>query len=88
MAIFLTGSTGYIGSYVAARLLDAGERLNVLVRASDRQKASERLWQAWQLHFPDFAPFAERLRAQVEIFRGRRHRSRISGWTTPTMGAW
>jgi thioester reductase-like protein len=70
VSIFLTGSTGYIGSYVAARLLDAGERLNVLVRAGDRQKAAERLWQAWQLHFPDFAPFAERLRSQVEIFPG------------------
>ncbi|MDE3136707.1 MAG: SDR family oxidoreductase [Acidobacteriota bacterium] len=70
MSIFLTGSTGYIGSYVAARLLDAGERISVLVRAGDRQKAAERLWQAWQLHFPDFAPFSERLRSQVEIFPG------------------
>ena len=70
MSIFLTGSTGYIGSYVAARLLDAGERLNVLVRAGDRQKAAERLWQAWQLHIPDFEGFAERLRSQVDMYPG------------------
>lgn len=70
MATLLTGSTGYIGSYVSARLLEAGERLNVLVRAPGKQQASERLWRAWQLHFPDFARFAERLRAQVEIFPG------------------
>ncbi len=36
MAIFLTGATGYIGSYLAAGLLeDYGESLNVLVRAAD-----------------------------------------------------
>ena len=73
MSIFLTGSTGYIGSYVAARLLDAGERLNVLVRAGDRQQAAERAWQAWQLPFPDVAPFARRLPPQGEIFPGAVH---------------
>jgi thioester reductase-like protein len=36
MAIFLTGSTGYIGAHVAANLLrDHGVALNVLVRARD-----------------------------------------------------
>jgi thioester reductase-like protein len=70
VSTFLTGSTGYIGSYVAARLLAAGDRVSVLVRAGNRQKAAERLWQAWQLHFPDFDEFAERLRAQVEIYPG------------------
>jgi long-chain acyl-CoA synthetase len=70
VATLLTGSTGYIGSYVSDRLLEAGERLNVLVRAPNRQQAAERLWQAWQLHFPDFDQFAERLRSQVEIFPG------------------
>jgi nucleoside-diphosphate-sugar epimerase len=70
VATFLTGSTGYIGSYVAARLLNAGERLNVLVRAGGRQEAAERLWHAWQIHFPDFAPFAEYLQTRVEIFPG------------------
>lgn len=70
MATFLTGSTGYIGSYAAARLLEAGERLNVLVRAGNRQEAAERLWRAWQIHFPDFPVFADRVRGRVTIFTG------------------
>ena len=70
VATFLTGSTGYIGSYVAARLLDAGDRVNVLVRAGAERQAAERLWQSWQLHFPEFAAFQERLRSRVEIFPG------------------
>ena len=57
MAIFLTGSTGYIGAHVAANLLrDHGAALNVLVRARDVNEAEGRLWQALQLHleFPQF----------------------------------
>jgi thioester reductase-like protein len=70
VAIFLTGSTGYIGSYVAAGLLAEGERLNVLVRAAGPQEAAERLWRAWQLHFPDFSVFAGLVRDRVAIFPG------------------
>ena len=52
MAIFVTGSTGYLGSYLAAGLL-AGHRdkLNLLVRAKTEQEARERLWTSLQLHF-------------------------------------
>jgi thioester reductase-like protein len=70
VAIFLTGSTGYIGSYVAARLLESGERLNVLVRADNRQEAAERLWRAWQIHFPEFSQFSAFLRDRVSLFPG------------------
>ncbi|MCU1299532.1 MAG: hypothetical protein JWO91_3810, partial [Acidobacteriaceae bacterium] len=46
MAIFLTGSTGYIGAHVAANLLDEhGAALNVLIRARDVHEAEVRLWQ-------------------------------------------
>jgi thioester reductase-like protein len=70
MAIFLTGATGYIGSYLAADLLRQRERkLNLLVRAADAQDAEKRLWQSLQLHFA-FPEFRERLSAQVRIFRG------------------
>ncbi len=58
--IFLTGATGYIGSYVAAQLLrEHDERIAVLVRADDAQHAVRRLWKAWQLHmdFDEFLPF-------------------------------
>jgi len=47
MAILLTGGTGYIGSYILARLLaDSGERVVVLARRAD----DEGLWRALQLH--------------------------------------
>ena len=51
MAIFLTGSTGYIGAHVASILLERHtDRLNLLVRAKTEQEANERLWRALQLH--------------------------------------
>src|SRR6202521_2348510 len=70
MAIFLTGSTGYIGAHVAANLLrDHGAALNVLVRARDVSEAEGRLWQALQLHF-DFPEFHEYLQTRIRVFRG------------------
>src|SRR5712672_4468536 len=70
MAIFLTGSTGYIGAHVASNLLrDHGAALNVLVRARDVSEAERRLWQALQLHL-DFPHFYEHLQTKVRIFCG------------------
>src|SRR6202040_2494758 len=69
MAIFLTGSTGYIGSHVAANLLRDGAALNVLVRARDVHEAEARLWQALQLHL-EFPQFYEYLQTRVRVFRG------------------
>jgi thioester reductase-like protein len=70
MAIFLTGSTGYIGAHVAANLLrDHGVALNVLVRARDAGEAENRLWQGLQLHM-DFPQFYEYLQTRVRVFRG------------------
>ncbi len=70
MAIFLTGSTGYIGAHVAANLLNEhGAGLNVLVRARDAQEAESRLWQALQLHM-DFSRFYECLQTRIRVFRG------------------
>jgi thioester reductase-like protein len=71
MAIFLTGSTGYIGAYVAAILLQRHppDRLNVLVRAKTEEEASQRLWHALQLHM-DFPEFLDALETRVSIFRG------------------
>src|SRR6266849_748274 len=70
MAIFVTGSTGYLGSYLVAGLLrEHREPLNLLVRASSKQEARERLWQSLQLHF-DFAEFFDYLNSSVHIFRG------------------
>ena len=70
MAIFLTGSTGYLGSYVTARLLQGHrDRLCLLVRARDPREAEQRLWKSLQLHLP-FAQFAEYLRTRVELYLG------------------
>jgi thioester reductase-like protein len=70
MAIFLTGSTGYLGSYLAAGLLtEYREPLNLLVRAKTEQEARERLWTSLQLHF-EFPEFLEYLNSRVRIFRG------------------
>src|SRR5450432_16208 len=70
VAIFLTGSTGYIGAYIAAGLLDGHrEPLNLLVRAKDQAEAEARLWQSLQLHF-DFPNFSGYLHSRINIFRG------------------
>ena len=70
MAIFLTGSTGYIGAHVAANLLDVhGASLNLLVRARNQQEAQLRLWQSLQMHLP-FPRFYEYLQTRVRVFCG------------------
>jgi thioester reductase-like protein len=70
MAIFVTGSTGYLGSYLAAELLTAhSDSLNLLVRAKTEEEARERLWQSLQLHLA-FPEFFEHLNSRVRIFRG------------------
>jgi len=70
VAIFLTGSTGYIGAHVAANLLgEQGASLNVLVRARDAREAEERIWRGLQLHL-DFPGFYEYLQTRIRVFRG------------------
>src|SRR6202047_5357918 len=70
MAIFVTGGTGYLGSYLVAGLLtEHRDPLNLLVRAKSTQEARERLWQSLQLHllFPEFLDY---LNSRITIFRG------------------
>src|SRR5580700_9048134 len=70
MAIFVTGGTGYLGSYLVAGLLtEYRDPLNLLVRAKSTQEARERLWQSLQLHlaFPEFLDY---LNSRITIFRG------------------
>lgn len=70
MSIFVTGTTGYLGSYVAHLLLtEHTDRLAVLVRASDEDHARQRLWKAWQLHM-DFATFEPLLEDRVDVYCG------------------
>ncbi|MBI3270522.1 MAG: SDR family oxidoreductase [Planctomycetes bacterium] len=70
MAIFVTGTTGYIGSYVATGLLEGHrERLALLVRAKTVEDAEERLWKSLQLHM-GFDKFLEYLRSRIDIYLG------------------
>jgi thioester reductase-like protein len=70
MALFLTGSTGYLGSYLAAGLFtEHKDNLNLLVRAKSQQEARERLWTSLQLHF-EFPEFQEYINTRVQIFLG------------------
>jgi thioester reductase-like protein len=70
MAIFLTGSTGYLGSYIAAGLFTGHrEPLNLLVRAKSQQEARERLWTSLQLHL-DFQEFYDYLKTRARLFLG------------------
>jgi thioester reductase-like protein len=68
--IFITGATGYLGSYVVSELLREGEqRLALLVRAGSQEEARKRLWRALQLHL-GFAEFIELLDARVDLYLG------------------
>ena len=70
MATFVTGATGYLGSYVTARLLGAqAGRLSLLVRARDGAEAERKLWKALQLHMP-FGQFERYLRGRIELVLG------------------
>jgi thioester reductase-like protein len=70
MAIFLTGSTGYIGAHILSELLTGhADRINVLVRAKDSREADDRLWHALQLHL-DFPRFRDYLATRITVFRG------------------
>ena len=51
MSIFITGATGYLGSYVATLLLEGHkDKLSLLIRAKNKEAATEKLWRALQLH--------------------------------------
>src|SRR4029077_3582031 len=70
MAIFLPGSTGYLGSYLATGLFRAHrDSLNLLVRAKNQQEARERLWQSLQLHM-ECAGFQNHIATRGRIFLG------------------
>lgn len=70
MSTFITGATGYIGSYVANLLLrEHDERLALLVRAKDKDEAAKRLWKSLQLHM-DFPTFYRFLNERIDIYLG------------------
>ena len=70
MSVFITGSTGYIGSYVVAGLLRGhAPRLTLLVRAKSIDEARQRLWHSLQLHM-DFEEFRALVDERVDLVLG------------------
>ncbi|HEX7481105.1 MAG TPA: SDR family oxidoreductase [Polyangiales bacterium] len=70
MTIFVTGGTGYLGSYVVSGLLrEHRDRLSLLVRARSADEAKQRLWKALQLHM-GFVEFETLVNERVDIYLG------------------
>jgi len=69
MATFLTGATGYLGSYVAAGLLREGETVNALVRSRSLREGERRLWRSLQLHL-GHRELAGLLGKRLHVFAG------------------
>jgi len=68
--IFMTGASGYLGSYVAEKLLrEHKENLAVLIRGKDDKDAAKKLWESLQLHM-DEAEFHQHLKNRIKIYRG------------------
>jgi thioester reductase-like protein len=67
--IFVTGASGYLGSYVAEKLLrEHKQKLAVLIRGKDDKEVVSKLWESLQLHM-DEAEFRQHL-PNIKIFRG------------------
>ncbi|HIA03716.1 MAG TPA: NAD-dependent epimerase/dehydratase family protein, partial [Myxococcales bacterium] len=69
MSLFLTGSTGYLGSYIATGILrEHKDKLALLVRAKNQEEGRKRLWKSLQLHM-DFEEFQSYLK-RMDIYLG------------------
>lgn len=67
--IFLTGGTGYLGSYALHRLLESyDDRIALLVRAKDASEAEKKLWNGLQMHMD--APTFRRHLGRIHFVRG------------------
>ncbi len=70
MAVFLTGATGYLGSYIAQGILrNHKENLNLLVRADSPEAGRKRLWKSLQLHM-DFEEFESYIEDRITVYTG------------------
>jgi len=72
-AAFITGGTGYLGSYVVTDLIERGalDRLYLLTRGSGQDENIKKLWKALQLHWD-----ADRFHAElpkIELITGDLH---------------
>jgi len=83
MAIFLTGLTGYLGSYLTAHFLRAGQEVTALVRASDADAARGRIWKSLQLHLSAEEVAAALSEDRLRFVRGDLRQARFGLGATP-----
>ncbi len=70
MSIFITGATGYLGSYITAVLLkEYDDRVILLVRSNSIDEAQRKLWNSLQPHM-DFSEFINYLDTRIDIVSG------------------
>ncbi|MCE9625927.1 MAG: SDR family oxidoreductase [Deltaproteobacteria bacterium] len=70
MTTFLTGATGFLGSYIAAELLsNSKERIALLVRSRTIEEAEKRLWRSLQLHM-NFQTYWDHRTQRIDIHLG------------------
>ena len=67
--IFITGATGFLGSYVVDRLMHSTDvHIRALTRAKNRAEGVEKMWRAMQLHWD--APTFHRFMDRIEFVQG------------------
>lgn len=82
MSIFITGGTGYLGSYVVTDILrNRKDRMTLLVRASNRQQSHAKLWKGLQMHM-DSEEFYSHL-SRIDFAYGDLHEPQL-GFTDKT----
>ena len=68
--IFITGSSGFLGSYLVEKLLkEHTEPLNLLIRAKNKDEAQLKLWEALQLHMTN-SEFHHLTRDRIHFYCG------------------
>jgi thioester reductase-like protein len=83
MAIFLTGLTGYLGSYLTAHFLRAGQDVTALVRATDPDAARVRIWKSLQLHLGPEEVASALSEGRLRFVRGDLRQARFGLGATP-----
>ncbi|MCB0271994.1 MAG: SDR family oxidoreductase [Bdellovibrionales bacterium] len=74
--IFITGGTGYLGSYVVTRILETTDHEICILVRGETDQAKEKLWNALQLHM-DEKTFLQFFETRIKIVSGDVSQKRI-----------